>query len=264
MIIYNIIIAVDRKIKYRAAALIKIQSALRGYRVRKQQKPRLSAYRRALALQARFNDVGSFGSKLSDKSKAQWVERIKSFSAATKQLLLKIKTDVNNKNLEENNQTCLKLEKELNIIFDELRSQVKNDEKEKEKVKEVQLQMQKEKEKQLSEIKEKQDQEKRLQELRNLESKRQQEEILRQKKIQELEIQLALEQEDEARRLKKMEQERLDAELARRLAMEDGHNIVVDSNKVNNNNNVQNGKYNLSSWSYAQLRDTINNSNSEF
>ena len=254
----------DRKIKYRAAALIKIQSTLRGYKVRKQQKPRLSAYKRALTLQARFNDVGSLGSKLSDKSKAQWVERIKSFSMATKQLIARIKTDVNNKNLEENNQAYQKLEKELNAIFNELRNQVKIDEKEKEKMKEVQVQMQKEKEKQILEIKEKQDQEKRIQELRSLEVKRQQEEMLRQKKIQELEIQLVLEKEEEARRMKKMEQERLDAELARRLAMEDGQNIVVDTNKVNNNNNVQHGKYNLSTWTYAQLRDTINNSNSKF
>ncbi|KAE9550793.1 hypothetical protein FO519_005996 [Halicephalobus sp. NKZ332] len=170
------VIKLDRKIKYRAAALIKIQSALRGYKARKEQQPRLSAFKRALALQRRFNDVGSLGSKLSDKSKAQWVERIKTFSITTKE---------------------------------------------------------------------------------------RQEEMAREKKIKEMELQLLLEKEVEQERMKKMEQERLDAELAKRLAMEDGQNVVFDSNKINNNNNnnMKNEKYNLSGWTYPQLRDTINNSN---
>uniref|UniRef100_A0AC34R988 Myosin motor domain-containing protein n=1 Tax=Panagrolaimus sp. JU765 TaxID=591449 RepID=A0AC34R988_9BILA len=166
-----------------------------------------------------------------------------------------------NTNVQNAIQNCAKLEKELDSIVEHLKIQAVADQREKEKMKQLERQIAAEKERQIQELKEKQNQETKIRELREIEAKRQQEEVLRQQKIVEIEAQMAYEKAEEEKRFKKLEQERLDAELARRLAMEDGQTLDGLKTVQNNNNVARTGKQDLSSWTYAVLRDTINNSN---
>ena len=152
-------------------------------------------------------------------------------------------------------------------MMKEIRVQAAADEKE--KMKKMEAKMRAEKERQITELREKEAQDKRLKELRDLEAKRQFEEEKLKQKAKESEVENAAEVEAQARRLKQLEQERLDAELARRIAAEEGQSFD-NSGRLNgamNNNNksvaIVNGtKVDLSTWTYAQLRDTINTSNS--
>uniref|UniRef100_A0AC35FUX6 Myosin VI cargo binding domain-containing protein n=1 Tax=Panagrolaimus sp. PS1159 TaxID=55785 RepID=A0AC35FUX6_9BILA len=261
------VIKLDQKIKYRAAALIKIQSSVRGFLTRKRQQPRLSAFKRAKALQNRFNELGPLGSKLSDKSKQQWLAKIQSFSQGIKQLIAVIQ-DPKLFNPTQASQICGRLDVELNTMMKEIKAQAAVDEQEKMKKMEAKLRV--EKERQITELREKEAQEKRLKELRDMEAKRQVEEEIQKRKQKEQHTQNAAEIESQAQRLKQLEQERLDAELARRIAAEEGQVMMNaessrNANSLNNNNKsiaiVNGAKVDLNKWTYAQLRDTINNSN---
>uniref|UniRef100_F1KUD1 Myosin-VI n=1 Tax=Ascaris suum TaxID=6253 RepID=F1KUD1_ASCSU len=219
-------IKLKNKILYRAAALIKIQSATRGYLARKEYRTRLLMYRRALALSRRQNELTDVMRRLSAASQKKWSTTITETKTYIDAFVHAIKMGGPSREdeMESRYNTAVK---KLDSVLSSLRQQVASDERERIKQMEEKMRLQKEKEER--ERREAEQLEKIRAEKRLLEERRRQEEEALLKQQAELEAQRKAQEEERERRAKQQEQLRLDEELARRLAQEDHRVHVVES-----------------------------------
>uniref|UniRef100_A0A1I8EM72 Myosin motor domain-containing protein n=1 Tax=Wuchereria bancrofti TaxID=6293 RepID=A0A1I8EM72_WUCBA len=218
-------IKLKNKILWRAAQLTKIQSALRGYLVRKIYYPRLHLYRRTNVLWERVVELEKMLAHLSSFSQSKWSSVINRINTETQQLLRDIKFARDEQKKIEEMEEKQRLEME----------------KERRKWEEQKLEQQR------IERKTRLEEEKRKQE----ENYCQQQEIL--KAENECEEKIKDQKNEELK-------QELDVEIVRRLAVEDSALQIIENNASKKEMNTGTSKYNLTKYKYVELRDIINTS----
>uniref|UniRef100_A0A914ELL3 Myosin motor domain-containing protein n=1 Tax=Acrobeloides nanus TaxID=290746 RepID=A0A914ELL3_9BILA len=253
------VIKLKNKIIYRMENLKKIQSAVRGHLTRKRYAPKIATYHKAKFLQKRFLELPKIIEKLHDSNKPMWSKKINDFGINIQNLIMLIKKNLHSSKNEEA-LLCARFEIELDNLLKQLKTQIATDEKR--KLQEMEAKIRAEKEREEAERREREEQDRLKEERRHLELKRQQEEEQYRKQQAKIEEEQKRMQVIQIQKEKQLEQERLDTELAKRLVVEKNSNAqMVENSPVSRPIDKSKSRYDLSSWKYADLRDTINTSN---
>ncbi|CAD6190954.1 unnamed protein product [Caenorhabditis auriculariae] len=258
------VIKLKNKIAFRAAQIRRIQSAVRGFLVRKKYQKRIRVYRNSLQLLSRTREMIEIIDKMQESSQEKWSKTVQGTTQELESLVDKIKRSDLDEQIERAVQCYEMCVSHVDKLILELKQQLESDElAEVERKRQEQLAL---------EAREREDRERAEQE--KIARKKMEEE--REKAQKEYECRLAEQQQMEQRerqleeeRRKKEERERLDAAVSTRIATADGVQLAADapSTSVSTENSTSSkpkGKYDLSNWKYADLRDTINNSNGWF
>ncbi|WKX91079.1 hypothetical protein Q1695_009708 [Nippostrongylus brasiliensis] len=258
------VIKLDRKIKYRAAQIIRIQSHLRGYITRKHFKPRLDLYRKSLSLLERSKEMMSVVNQLQPSGRKEWSSTVQDTSQSLENLVQNIRRSSDFEFEVDRAMACYKqCVQRVDHTISELKKQLAAEEKEqllelerkrKEEIEEA-IQQRAEQER----IEQEKQQRKQLEEEREKEERRYKEAMAAEaQRAETLRI-------EEEQRMAAAERERLDATIASRLSR-DGGGAMLDTptTSMSSGSSVEStkakSKYDLSTWRYAELRDTINNS----
>ncbi|ESN91883.1 hypothetical protein HELRODRAFT_104176 [Helobdella robusta] len=264
------VIKLDRKIKYRQRLLGLVQSTIRGWRARKDFRPRIKALTKVKTLLHQISDLKQLASQLKkDKdSTLKKVAGVEKEILDSRAVIQNLSTKLTPKDLErmcENNLRSV----DSNLV--ELRKLVEKEKvaAEQERLKKIQEEMEREK-------KRKEEEERMMREADDEKKKRLQMEANRRKeeedfkKFQASEMKNAeanKKQNEKAEsenilRQQQLDQERLDRELALRIVSEDS-NMLDDGSIVRSSllqRSTSKSKYDFSKHTYAQLRDAINTS----
>uniref|UniRef100_A0A8R1DKC1 Myosin motor domain-containing protein n=1 Tax=Caenorhabditis japonica TaxID=281687 RepID=A0A8R1DKC1_CAEJA len=251
------VIKLRNKIAYRFEAAKKIQAWTRGCLVRKRFAKRLTVYRKSLALWEQAKEINEILNNLNDASKATWGSSVNSTTCDLESLVQTIKKVSLPQEIAEVGKAYEKLAKQVDAMISALKQQAKNDE-----MAEV-VRRRKE-----AEDKERREAEERAAAEKEREMRRKAE-VERERAQKEYEAQLVAQLEKEAAEraaekkvAAKKEQDRLDAMVSSRLATSDGVALAPEPAQAQTSTatSSSHGKYDLSNWKYADLRDAINTS----
>ncbi|KAG7465829.1 hypothetical protein MATL_G00157870 [Megalops atlanticus] len=267
------VIKLKNKMRYRAAACVKIQKTVRMWLCRKKHKPRIDGLVKVRNLKVRMGGLQKVVTGLKE-GKQEMSKQIQELDASIDALMAKIKATVMSRAQIDSEYQALvgRVEQLLGSM-----QKKKQEEEERERLCCIQEDMERErKRREEEETRRKQEEEDRRLKA-EMELKRKQEEEERKKREEEersiqaeMELQLALEREEETQRQAMLEQERRDRELAMRIAQSEAELITEDAQLdagLRRGPQVQatkaaagTKKYDLSKWKYAELRDAINTS----
>ncbi|KAF5915451.1 hypothetical protein HPG69_014771 [Diceros bicornis minor] len=277
------VIKLKNKIKYRAAACIKIQKTIRMWLCKRRHKPRIDGLVKVGTLKKRLDKFNEVVSALKD-GKPEMNKQIKDLEISIDALMAKIKsTMMTREQIQKEYDALVKSSEELLSALQKKKQQ----EEEAERLRRIQEEMEKErKRREEDERRRRKEEEERRMKL-EMEAKRKQEEEERKKREDdekrihaEVEAQLARQREEESQQQAVLEQERRDRELALRIARSEAELISDEAQadlalrsidgarpKMTPGPAVQatkaaagTKKHDLSKWKYAELRDTINTS----
>ncbi|XP_029180635.2 unconventional myosin-VI-like [Acropora millepora] len=276
------VIKLMKKIAYRAAAIIRIQKTVKMFLALCRHKPRYQGIMKIRRLQVQLSHLGKLVGSLK-KDQQIIAKDVEGLSKAIDSAVAKIKSTLMKRDAIDALHLDLvgKLNKQLKEV--EQRVEQQRIEEEQERLRKIQEQMELErKRREEEERKRKQEEEEKRLRL-EIEARRKQEEEEQRKreeeerKIREKEeadrklqaMRAAEEQkarEEEQRRLAMIEQERRDRELALRLA-QDPEALDAEAQQAPQlplqralTQSKEKKKHDLTSWKYAELRDTINTS----
>ncbi|XP_046847293.1 LOW QUALITY PROTEIN: unconventional myosin-VI-like [Xenia sp. Carnegie-2017] len=254
------------KIKFRAQACITIQKSVKMFLSWRRHRPRYQGIIAIKRLHSQLEIMNSIVSVLKT-DKNSLTKQITAIEAEIAAAIQKIKSTMLRR--EQIVQLYRSLEVKVNAQLVQLQKQKELEKKreEEEKLRKIQEQM-------LFEKKRREEEERRKKELEEEARIKAEMEVERRKAEEEerkrKEIEKAKEKEREEQRRKEeaaekarqaaLEQERLDHELALRLAKESNSNVEPIEQPKAVNKNAKDKKYDLSKWKYAELRDTINTS----
>lgn len=276
------VIKLMKKIAYRAAAIIRIQKTVKMFLALCRHKPRYQGIMKIRRLQVQLSHLGKLVGSLK-KDQQIIAKDVEGLSKAIDSAVAKVKSTLMKRDAIDALHLDLvgKLNKQLKEV--EQRVEQQRIEEEQERLRKIQEQMELErKRREEEERKRKQEEEEKRLRL-EIEARRKQEEEEQRKreeeerKIREKEeadrklqaMRAAEEQkvrEEEQRRLAMIEQERRDRELALRLA-QDPEALDAEAQQAPQlplqralTQSKEKKKHDLTSWKYAELRDTINTS----
>lgn len=276
------VIKLTKKIAYRAAAIIRIQKTVKMFLALCRHKPRYQGIMKIRRLQVQLSHLGKLVGSLK-KDQQIIAKDVEGLSKAIDSAVAKVKSTLMKRDAIDALHLDLvgKLNKQLKEV--EQRVEQQRIEEEQERLRKIQEQMELErKRREEEERKRKQEEEEKRLRLA-IEARRKQEEEEQRKreeeerKIREKEeadrklqaMRAAEEQkarEEEQRRLAMVEQERRDRELALRLA-QDPEALDAEAQQAPQlplqralTQSKEKKKHDLTSWKYAELRDTINTS----
>uniref|UniRef100_A0A7I4XXY4 Myosin heavy chain 95F n=2 Tax=Haemonchus contortus TaxID=6289 RepID=A0A7I4XXY4_HAECO len=259
------VIKLARKIAYRAQLITRIQSHLRGYIARKQFKPRLDLYRKSISLLDRSHEMMSVINQLQPVSREKWTGTVRETTNSIETLVSNVRRSSDfefeldralvcyQQCVQRVDHTIAQLKKQLaadeqqKLLELERKRREEEEEAARQRAEEERLEQERLQRKQLAEEREKEEQRYKL--AMATEAQR----------AEELRIQ-------EEQRMASAERERLDATIATRLsrdgggAMMDTPTTSMSSGSSIDSTTKPKGKYDLSTWRYAELRDTINTS----
>ncbi|XP_014636559.1 PREDICTED: unconventional myosin-VI isoform X2 [Ceratotherium simum simum] len=267
------VIKLKNKIKYRAAACIKMQKTIRMWLCKRRHKPRIDGLVKVGTLKKRLDKFNEVVSALKD-GKPEMNKQIKDLEISIDALMAKIKsTMMTREQIQKEYDALVKSSEELLSALQKKKKQ----EEEAERLRRIQEEMEKErKRREEDERRRRKEEEERRMKL-EMEAKRKQEEEERKKREDdekrihaEVEAQLARQREEESQQQAVLEQERRDRELALRIARSEAELISDEAQAdlaLRRGPAVQatkaaagTKKHDLSKWKYAELRDTINTS----
>ncbi|KAK6727664.1 hypothetical protein RB195_005387 [Necator americanus] len=257
------VIKLARKIAWRAELIVRIQSHLRGYIARKQFKPRLDLYRKSLNLLERSREMMSVINQLQPNSREKWAAPVRDTTKSLETLVESVRVNDSNFEVERAMACYEQCVQRVDRTISELKKQLAVEEQQK------LLELERKRREEEEELSRKKAEEERL-ELERLQRKQLAEE--REKEEKRFKQTMAAEAQraealriDEEKRMAAAERERLDAAIATRLSR-DGGGAMMDtpttsmSSGSSSDSMKPKGKYDLSNWRYAELRDTINTS----
>ncbi|CAJ0961407.1 unnamed protein product, partial [Mesorhabditis belari] len=261
------VIKLKNKILYRREQLTTIQKYLRGYLTRQKHAKRLALFRKSNGLQARGTEMKKIVDQLTPQSRQKWEIEV----VDSQRQLANLVQQCKNQRMEidacaRSYEECLR---RVDKIIHDLKGQLASDEAI--KLAEIEQKMREERE---QEAKKQREEIMKGKEMERNEMRRKEIEVERVRAERDFEKNRAVEASREIAAIEEMqrkrareEQERLDAQLAARLAAEEGTladlpaSTSWNSSTSSGNNNQKRGKHDLSTWKYAELRDTINTSN---
>ncbi|XP_014636558.1 PREDICTED: unconventional myosin-VI isoform X1 [Ceratotherium simum simum] len=215
------VIKLKNKIKYRAAACIKMQKTIRMWLCKRRHKPRIDGLVKVGTLKKRLDKFNEVVSALKD-GKPEMNKQIKDLEISIDALMAKIKsTMMTREQIQKEYDALVKSSEELLSALQKKKKQ----EEEAERLRRIQEEMEKErKRREEDERRRRKEEEERRMKL-EMEAKRKQEEEERKKREDdekrihaEVEAQLARQREEESQQQAVLEQERRDRELALRIA----------------------------------------------
>ncbi|KAK0416370.1 hypothetical protein QR680_012444 [Steinernema hermaphroditum] len=262
-----VVVKIKNKMLHRAKCIERIQRRIRGIRARRFHRPRIAAFRRANALQLQIEALESTAMKMAEASRATWVANVESLKQKVEEAIQRIKIEVDLP------KPVLKasvdaLEEEMQKAIVGMSEQMNADEAA--RIREMEERLRREKERAEAEERERVEQERLRQERRRLEERRlkEEEEHRRQQTAREEAERKA--EEERQKQEAQLEKERLDEELAKRIANDDNKKLIQNEIPADTrepkaaSGNMElaiSSGYDLSGWTYADLRDTINTSN---
>lgn len=260
------VIKLKKKIEYRARLIVRIQSHLRGYIIRKQFKPRLELYRKSLSLLERSREMMSVVRQLQPSSQEKWSETVQDTTKSLESLVSNVRRgsefDFEVDRAMACYQQCVK---RVDHTISELKKQLAVQEQQ--QVLELERKRREEAEEIARQRAEEERLEKEKQQRKQLAEEREKEERRYQQAMATTEAQQAEAfRIEEEQRMAAAERERLDSTIASRLsrdgggAMMDTPTTSMSSSSSTESSTKPKSKYNLSTWRYAELRDTINTS----
>ncbi|CAD5206425.1 unnamed protein product [Bursaphelenchus okinawaensis] len=238
-------IKLEKKIAFRAANVIMIQSVVRGFIAKRKVFPRVKL---ATTVSNIIKDVDNTMKMLAsnedmDSELLQQLTLHKNVVAAT---LRSLKDNVNSYIQPSDKDTVSRLQSDTTKLIED----VKKAAAEKESLKRQLMELEKKRLEEIQKAKQREEHEKRrLEALRKIQEQMKAEEEQRKAAEQR---QLA----EKAKREEKERQEQLDLELAKRLEQENGVHLAEDANKQAAPKPKD--ENDLTQWTYAKLRDTIN------
>ncbi|CAI2349946.1 unnamed protein product [Caenorhabditis sp. 36 PRJEB53466] len=248
-------IKLKNKIAYRTNAIKKIQAWTRGYLVRKRFQKRLAVFRKACALLEQSKEMTDILGRLTEASQNKWRQSADGTTRDLEALVVKIKNGESVGEVEQAGKVYEQCVKRVDSMIADLKNQLKNDE-----LAEM------ERRRRDAEEKERRKQEERAAAERERQARRKMEED-REKAQKAYEAQLVAQKlkesedrEEERKKVEKEERERLDAMVSSRLATSDGVALVAEAAPAPTSTGAKRGKYDLTNWKYADLRDAINTS----
>lgn len=267
------VIKLKNKIAYRKGLLVKLQSTIRMWNFKHEFQPRIKMMLKIRSLSSQLEQMRQLAGQLK-KEKESAVQKIasveKDISGGQKKI--QVAKKMNRKELE---AIYGGLVKSTEKTFGDLRKMVDTQKiaEEQERLRKIQEEMEREKKRKEEEERKRREEEEMKRQKAEIEVRRKKEEELQKKQEQlnrknaeQTQKELEKRTEEERVRQQQLEQERLDRELALRLVEEDS-NMVEDVQQITRSNSVASTKdkqgkvkHDLSKWSYAQLRDTINTS----
>ncbi|KAK0424459.1 hypothetical protein QR680_008675 [Steinernema hermaphroditum] len=251
------VIKLKNKIIYRAECLKRIQSAVRGHLIRRLHAPRIASFKRANALLGQMEALNFTASKMNSSSRSAWAPKIAVLQQQIQAVRAELKRDISRKK-GDGKEALDALQANVQRTLAGMREQIAADEAA--KIREMAEKLEQERRRADEEAREKVEQERIREERKVIEEKRQREEAIfaRERMAREAEEQKA--EQKRKQRIAQLEQERLDEELARRIAHDDHRKMATVEVPVASNGNATINGYDLSKWTYAELRDTINTS----
>ncbi|XP_019740479.1 unconventional myosin-VI-like isoform X2 [Hippocampus comes] len=281
------VVKLKNKVLYRRAACISMQKTVRMWLCKKKHKPRIDGLVKVRHLKKRtelFNEVVA-GLKEGKEEMSAQVERLDADISA---LVLQIKaTEMRRVDIDRDYRALVaRSERLLSALQNK-----KKEEEERERLRRIQEEMERERERREEEERRRREEDDERRAKAEMEMKRKQEEEERkkmeeeQKRLQlEMERQLEADRQEEISRQAVLEQERRDRELALRIARSEAELIPDESQADASLRSAESsllssperaagpqvqagkaaggadGKYQLSKWKYAELRDAINTS----
>ncbi|KAB0800582.1 hypothetical protein PPYR_06322 [Photinus pyralis] len=281
------VIKLKNKILYRREALIKIQKTVRGYLIKKKQKPRITGIRKMKSLEANLKLLNEIANQLK-KGKENNMNEINSLKGGISLAVGRIKKEeaISAEVIDSlYNELLKKFNDQMNILKKKVQDEKIAEEQE--RLRKIQEEMERERQRKEEEERKLREEEANRRKKAEMEAHRKQEEEERLKQEDAdrraaLELQAIHEKEANEERIyeEQLEQERQDHELALRLAQESNGQVeespsVIRNGPVGstqqikklnrydqlkNNQTANKGKYDLSKMKYSELRDTINTS----
>lgn len=263
------VIKLKNKIRYRQGLLIKLQSSIRMWISKHEYRPRIKVLVKMRSMSGQLEQMKQMAGQLK-KEKDVAMKKLAGFEKDISDTVNKIQTSpkIGSKDLEKMYDTIVK---DMEKTFGELKKMVEKEKvsAEQEKLKLIQDEMEKErkrKEEEEKKMKLDDDQKKQKSEMEQHRKKEEEmqkkQDLLDSKNAATMSKQSEQQSADDLIRSQQQEQERRDRELALRLVSDDS-NLVDDMSPLarSNSSMKSKSKYDLSKYTYAQLRDTINTSN---
>ncbi|XP_072359407.1 unconventional myosin-VI-like isoform X2 [Scyliorhinus torazame] len=280
------VIKLKNKMKYRAAACIKMQKTVRMWLCKKKHKPRIDGLVKVKSLKQRVNRMTDVVKALRE-GKAEMSKQVQDLDSSINALVTKMKKIIMTR--DQIDKEYVALVKRSEQLLSTLQKK-KQEEEEAERLRVIQQEMEREQMRHEEEDRRRKQEEEERRLKADMELKRKLEEEERKKGEEEkrrlqaaMEIQLASEREEEARKQALLEQERRDQELAMRIAQSESELINDESpmdagikreemakemsDYLARSPEVQATKaaagakkFDLGKWKYAELRDVINTS----
>ncbi|GCB62747.1 hypothetical protein scyTo_0013109, partial [Scyliorhinus torazame] len=294
------VIKLKNKMKYRAAACIKMQKTVRMWLCKKKHKPRIDGLVKVKSLKQRVNRMTDVVKALRE-GKAEMSKQVQDLDSSINALVTKMKKIIMTR--DQIDKEYVALVKRSEQLLSTLQKK-KQEEEEAERLRVIQQEMEREQMRHEEEDRRRKQEEEERRLKADMELKRKLEEEERKKGEEEkrrlqaaMEIQLASEREEEARKQALLEQERRDQELAMRIAQSESELINdespmdagIKSVEVKHIRPVEVAakeemakemsdylarspevqatkaaagakKFDLGKWKYAELRDVINTS----
>uniref|UniRef100_A0A7E4VJX7 Myosin motor domain-containing protein n=1 Tax=Panagrellus redivivus TaxID=6233 RepID=A0A7E4VJX7_PANRE len=250
-------IRVNKIIKHRSKRVTKVQSRVRGYLVRKRVTKQLHVYRKLNSLRQRFGEIQALCTEISEERRPEVDARVSDLIEATERTTAEVKQaplDADPKR----EAIAEQIEDQLDLLVFELKEAIVAEEQA--KIQAIEQEGIRLKELMEAEARERAEHEARIAEIRELEAQRQRErEETRKREEEEQAAKLiaAAKEEEEAKR---RESERLDFELAQRLAVEN-QGVAVDEAPKSTNSSVASGPKpinELAKYTHAELRKILN------
>lgn len=259
------VIKLKNKIRYRQGLLVLLQSCVRGWNQRKIFKPRIRASGQIRSLTIQISQMKELASQLK-KNKDGALKNIASLDkelAESRKKISNFSTKLTQKDLD---NLCNTNIKSVDAAMNDLRKAVEKEKIEKEKLRKIQEDMEREKKRKEEEERKMNMAEEEKKKLQDMEDQRKKEEA-EFKKLEAVNLKNAAgmkkqtekSEAEELIRNQQTDQDRLDRELALRIASDDS-SMVEDFNNRMSQLQRSKSKYDFSKLTYAQLRDIINTS----
>lgn len=262
------VIKLRNKIAYRKGLIIRIQAAINGWHTAKKYRPRIRAIAQVRNMSGNLEEMKKTVNSLKkDKDSAN--KKISAVEKDVSNFVQKVKS-ADNLSQKDIDKMIDELTKNMNKTLQDLNKLVEKQKaaEEAERLRKIQEEMERERKRKEEEERKKQEEENQKKQRAEMEARRKKEEEAR-KKQEEADKKnaaaLAKQQEKEDAEQKilqqQYEQERMDRELALRLSQEDASQVEDMSRPAPMRApSAGKSKHDLSKWTYAELRDTINTS----
>uniref|UniRef100_A0A1I7U3U4 non-specific serine/threonine protein kinase n=2 Tax=Caenorhabditis tropicalis TaxID=1561998 RepID=A0A1I7U3U4_9PELO len=249
------VIKLKNKIAYRIAQVTRLQSAARGHLARQRFSKQIVVYRKACALLKSSKEIKKILLRLNEASRVKYTSSAHSTIRDLEKLVAHVKL-AKPEQLEKAENAYEHYVKRVSTMIADLKRQQKNDELEELERKRKEAE---EKERQEAERKRREEEEKENQ--RRLEEQKQRDQKAHEAQLAEQIRKAAVEKEEAEKR---EQQERLDVMVSNRLADADGVALMpvpsAPPDSASSSMRLRRGHFDLTHWTYAELRDAINNS----